>query len=187
MMKVLAIYGSHRVHSNSEKLANIVLEGIQCNKIYLRDKVIQPIDDQRHTDGGFQYVIDDYDGIVIEMLKHDVLIFVTPIYWYGMSGRMKNFVDRWSQSLRDERFRFKEEMETKKAYVVVTGGDQPRIKGLPLIQQFKYIFDFVSIEFSGYIIGEGNKPGDILKDSRALLDAKSLNEKLQLFSRSKMI
>ena len=33
--------------------------------------------------------------------------------------------------------------------------------------------------FSSYIIGEANRPGDILKDKRALSEAVWLNEKLK--------
>jgi multimeric flavodoxin WrbA len=147
--------------------------------MYLADQRILPIDDRRHDPAGFQNVDDDYDKIIEQVFAHDVLIFSTPLYWYGMSGPMKNFVDRWSQSLRDKRFDFKSAMRQKQAYVVVVGGDQPRIKGLPLIQQFQYIFDFMQMEFGGFIIGEGNRPGDIMHDQRALVEADVMNQRLK--------
>jgi hypothetical protein len=53
------------------------------------------------------------------------------------------------------------------------------LKGLPMIQQFKYIFDFVGMEFGGYILGDGNKPGDIYQDTEALFKADQLREKLK--------
>ncbi|MED1201752.1 flavodoxin family protein [Heyndrickxia acidicola] len=173
-MKVLALYGSSRA-GNSDYLTDTALEGIECTRIYLRDKKILPIDDGRHTEKGFLPVDDDYDYVITEMLKHDVVLFATPIYWYGMSGIMKNFVDRWSQSLRDSRYNFKEDIQGKQGYVLLTGGDQPRLKGLPLIQQFQYIFDFVGMSFNGYIIGEGNKPNDVKNDKTALFEAQQLN------------
>lgn len=71
-------------------------------------------------------------------------------------------------------------MANKKAYVIAVGGDYPNIKGLPLIQQFHYIFDFVGISFEGYIIGRGNKPGDVYNDKEALLAANELQKKLIL-------
>lgn len=178
-MKILALYGSSRPQGNSEKLAETAFEGLEITHVYLRDRNIQPIVDQRHEEGGFQPVNDDYDVTVEQVLEHDILIFVTPLYWYGMSGIMKNFVDRWSQSLRDTRYRFKEEMGKKKAFVIVTGGDNPRMKALPLIQQFQYIFDFMGMEFAGYLIGKGSRPDDILEDHQALSQAAMLNEQLR--------
>jgi multimeric flavodoxin WrbA len=177
-MKILALYGSSRI-GNSDFLTDSVLEGIECTKIYLREKNILPIDDGRHSDQGFLPVSDDCDEVIAEMLQHDIVIFATPIYWYGMSGIMKNFVDRWSQFLRDSRYNFKQDMIGKQGYVLITGGDLPRVKGLPLIQQFQYIFDFVEMSFKGYIIGEGNKPDDIKTDKAALFEAQQLNHHLK--------
>lgn len=86
---------------------------------------------------------------------------------------------RWSQSLRDPRFDFKNRIKTRQAWVVVTGGPDARLKGLPLIQQFAHIFQFVSMEFAGYLIGTGGKPGQVLEDERALLEAGWLNRLLR--------
>ncbi|SDM94257.1 Multimeric flavodoxin WrbA [Fictibacillus solisalsi] len=175
-MKIAAIIGSSRAGGNTQQLTKLALKGIDYTPIILKEKQIIPIDDLRHAEGGFQPVTDDYENVIDTVLGHDVLIFATPVYWYGMSGLMKNFVDRWSQSLRDDRFAFKKEMSQKTAYVITCGGDQPRIKALPLIQQFQYIFSFMGVSFADYIIGAANAPYDILKDERALAEAKRWNE-----------
>ena len=97
-----------------------------------------------------------------------------------MTGPMKNFIDRWSQTLRDSNYpHFKENMSSKKAYVIAVGGDMPYIKGLPMIQQFQHIFDFMGTSFEGYILGEGNKPGDIVRDLKAMSAAECLRKELQ--------
>ncbi len=68
---------------------------------------------------------------------------------------------------------------SEKIYVIAAGGDMPRVKGLPLIQQFAYIFGFLGMRFDGYILGEGNKPGDIVHDKEAIFAADQLNETLK--------
>src|SRR5579875_1815163 len=98
-MNVLVLYGSSRRHGNTEILTDRVVQNVDCTKIYLSDKKIHPIDDKRHDAEGFVFVDDDYDDIIQQVLNHDTLVFSTPVYWYGMSGQMKNFIDRWSQSL----------------------------------------------------------------------------------------
>lgn len=120
-MRIAVLHGSTREEGNTEALTEIVLDGLERTDIYLRGKTIRPIHDQRHEEGGFDPVDDDYDGIVQDVLEHDILVFTTPVYWYGPSGILKNFIDRWSQSLRDTRYNFKEAMAKKKAYVIVVG------------------------------------------------------------------
>jgi multimeric flavodoxin WrbA len=178
-MKILALYGSSRENGNSELLTDRALKDLEATRIYLRTKTILPVVDGRHSPKGFEPVHDDYDEIIAQVMAHDVLLFATPLYWYGMSGLMKNFIDRWSQSLRDERYDFKASMKGKRVFVIVTGGDSVKIKGLPLIQQFQHIFDFMSMPFSGYILGRGNKPGDVLKDEEAMHEADLLNQYLK--------
>lgn len=178
-MKILVLYGSSREEGNTEILTERALDGLEATRVYLRHMHIEPIVDQRHAPEGFSMVNDDHDRIIQQMVDHDIVVFATPLYWYGMSGPMKDFVDRWSQSLRDERFDFKNRMQSKLAYVVITGGSDARLKGLPLIQQFYHIFEFVGVPFAGYLIGNGGKPGQILQDERALLEADWLNKILR--------
>jgi len=173
------IHGSSRENGNTEQLTKMITEGISVSEVQLRTKNIRPINDQRHSEFGFQPVDDDYEQICKEMLEHDTIIFSTPLYWYGMSGQMKNYIDRWSQSLRDKELNFAEKMKTKKMYVVIVGGDNPSLKALPLILQFKNIFEFVGASFDGYILGKANSPGDIRLDSNTIQQANALNLKLK--------
>ncbi len=176
---MFVIQGSSRVNGNSEQLSKVMLAGLTAETVCLRDQKITPIVDQRHEPSGFAPVADDYDSLVDRMLKHEEIVFVTPLYWYGMSGLMKNFIDRWSQSLRVEGLDFKNKMQSKKMYVVIVGGSGARLKGLPLIQQFQLIVDFMGTTLAGYIIGEAAKPGDIMRDQLAIEQAKYRNKLLK--------
>lgn len=179
-MTIAVIYGSSRPRGNTEMLTERAVEGMHVERFYLKDAHILPIEDKRHTDSGFSKVEDDYSILIQHIFMCDTIIFATPIYWYGMSGLMKTFIDRWSQTLRDPQFPdFKKRMAEKKIYVIAVGGDMPRVKGLPLIQQFAYIFGFLGMRFDGYILGEGNKPGDIVQDKEAIFAADQLNETLK--------
>lgn len=179
-MTIAVLYGGTRPNGNTERLTEHAVQGLVTEKIHLSDYSIQPIIDKRHSPDGFQDRNDDYNSIIDRILPHDILIFSTPIYWYSMSGTMKNFIDRWSQALRDPKYPdFKKQMAAKKAYVIAVGGDNPYMKGQPMIQQFKHIFDFMGMEFAGYILGEGNKPEDILQDKKAWSSASQLQQTLK--------
>ncbi|MDP5273920.1 flavodoxin family protein [Chengkuizengella axinellae] len=175
-MKILNILGSSRKEGNSEILSEQALSDLQYKKVCLAEKNIKPVVDKRHSKEGYSIVLDDYEELLTDLFNHDIYIFTTPLYWYGMTGPMKNFFDRWSQYLRDERFDFKAEMSKKKAYVIVTAGANPKIEALPLIQQFEYIFKFVNMEFVDYILGQGNLPGDVRVDKAAMSKALLWNQ-----------
>lgn len=179
-MTIAVIDGGTRENGNTKILTERVVQGLEADSIELRKYQIHPIVDQRHDPDGFEPVADDVDAIIRRILPHHTLIFSTPLYWYGMSGIMKNFIDRWSQAIRDANLpNFKQQMAAKQAYVIVVGGDQPSLKALPLIQQFQYIFQFIGISFEGHVIGTGVKPGDILNDHQALFAAEQIRKRLK--------
>ncbi|SFF57372.1 Multimeric flavodoxin WrbA [Halobacillus alkaliphilus] len=178
-MNIVVLYGGTRDGGNTELLTETVIGDLSVNRIFLKDYQMNHIIDQRHDKKGFDNVEDDYDSVVSKMIDADVLIFATPIYWYGMSSVMKTFIDRWSQTARDDKFpNFKETMANKHVYLTAVGGDEPRIKGLPLVQQFKYICEFMNLNFIDYILGNGVKPLDVLKDEKSIEYAKAINKSL---------
>ncbi|TDL35438.1 flavodoxin family protein [Jeotgalibacillus sp. S-D1] len=164
---LLIISGSSRENGNTEFLAKEAAKAYdgEVEWIHLRNQSILQIVDERHTANGFTSVEDDHRDLIKKMVKADSILFATPVYWYGMSGYMKTFVDRWSQALRDPELNFKEEMKNKPAYVITCGGDKVNLKALPLIQQFQLIFEFMGMDFKNYFIGEARKPGDMAKEA----------------------
>jgi hypothetical protein len=55
------------------------------------------------------------------------------------------------------------------------GGDEPYLKALPMIQQMQFTCDFLQMKFGSYVIGKGDKIGDVLTDKRAMNSATHLN------------
>jgi len=179
-MSIAVIYGGTRPDGNTEFLASKAIDGLSVHKVYLRDFNIHPIIDYRHSPEGFPPVGDEYDSVIDQVLPHATWVFVTPIYWYSMSGTMKNFIDRWSQTMRDNRYpEFRRQLAEKTAFVITAGGDNPKIKGLPLILQFQHIFAFFGTTFGGYVIGHASRPGDIVNDRPALSAASDLGKLLE--------
>lgn len=176
-MNIVAFYGSMRRHGNSEILADLMLQDLKARKIYLQDRQVLPIHDleTRETDNQ-----DEYPLLVRDQLEADCLVFASPIYWYGLSGMLKTYIDRWSQSLRDPELpNFREKMKRMKVYLILVGGDRPAIKALPIIQQMVYICEFLEMEFKGYVIGQGDDKGEVLTDDAAFQQAQILNERLK--------
>lgn len=77
--------------------------------------------------------------------------------------------------MRRSQWRFDERVADKHVYLVLAGGDNPRLKASGLVTQFFWMADFLRMVFSGYVIGEGNQPGDRRRDQAALAQARALN------------
>lgn len=98
--KVLIISTSPRKGGNSDTLSDAFFQGAQdagneVEKISLHDKNIGFCKGCLSCQNTQRCVIhDDADTIVQKMLTADVLVFATPIYYYGMCGQMKTLLDR---------------------------------------------------------------------------------------------
>lgn len=97
---ILILSTSLRKNSNSDALAESFANGAreagnQVEQISLRDKTIGFCKGCLACQKTGRCVIhDDADTIAQKMLHADVLVFVTPIYYYEMSGQMKTLLDR---------------------------------------------------------------------------------------------
>ncbi len=100
---VVGVNGSPRKYGASFKLLRIALHfsekaGAETETIHLYDYDIKPC--FGCVSDGLKYcrfpciVQDDFNTIAEKLLRADAVIFSTPIYWYQVSGVMKNFIDR---------------------------------------------------------------------------------------------
>lgn len=97
---ILVISSSLRRVSNSELLADRFISGAReagnhVEKISIRDKKIGFCRGcLACQSSGRCAILDDGNDIAGKMLTADVIVFATPVYYYGMSGQMKTMLDR---------------------------------------------------------------------------------------------
>jgi multimeric flavodoxin WrbA len=123
--KVLILSASPRRNGNSDLLcdqfgAGAQEAGNQVEKIYLRDKKINPClaCEACYTNGGVCAQKDDMTEILEKMVSADVIVMATPVYFYAMSAQMKILIDRTVPRYR--------EMNAKEFYFIVTAADGDR-------------------------------------------------------------
>lgn len=98
--KVLILSTSLRKGSNSDTLADEFAKGAQdaghsVEKISLSGQTIGFCRGCLTCQSTQRCVIqDDAQAIAERMLQSDVIVFATPIYYYGISGQMKTMLDR---------------------------------------------------------------------------------------------
>ena len=161
-MKVLGILGSPHADGPSSSLAREVLRvaeeaGHEVETIYLRDKEIG------FCHGcvaclklGHCVIQDDANAIVQTMLSADVIVWATPIYYYGMCGQMKTMLDR-ANPLYDSDYAF-----TQVYFLTSAAENEPSTPegAIKAIQGWVDCFDrcqFVDTIFAGGV----TEPGDI--------------------------
>ena len=98
--KILVLSTSPRKGGNSDTLADEFIRGAReaghdVEKISLFDRDIQFCKGCLSCQKTQRCIIqDDAAAIVQRMCTADVLVFATPIYYYGMCGQMKTLLDR---------------------------------------------------------------------------------------------
>lgn len=98
MKKGIIIQGSSRSEGDTSKIVSVLKAETGFDVVDLNTLKI----------GHFDYEFKNRDDDFIELFKNIVtnynsIVFVTPIYWYAMSGLMKVFFDRISDFLKLEK------------------------------------------------------------------------------------
>ncbi len=123
--KILIISASQRKNGNSETLAKefgkgAAQAGNDVEYIYLRDLDMNYCRGCLACQTTHKCVMDD--GVTANINKvrdADVLVFATPIYYYAMCGRLKNFLDRLNP-LYGSSYNF------SKVYLITAAADEER-------------------------------------------------------------
>lgn len=99
--KIVVLSGSPRKGGNSDLLCNQFILGAeeaghQVEKIFLRDKQINHCVacGACQGNGGRCTQNDDMAEILDKMIRADVIVMATPVYFFNMNGQMKTLIDR---------------------------------------------------------------------------------------------
>lgn len=167
-MNVEIFIGSPRKNGNTSLMSlflnkNLVEKGISSNITYLTEIKLNPcIDCRRCKKNDLVCMVKDDGNKMYNLLDNaDVIVFGTPIYWFGPTAQMKALLDR----LRP--YYVNRKLEGKKAAIIL-----PAASGMPdcdlTIRMFKRIFKALGIEFLRVITSEVYDAGDVVNDIKAL-------------------
>ena len=170
-MKILALVGSPRKKGNTDILVDQILQGSETKghtseKLYLYQYRLTPCVDCRSCKRGELVCVlkDDMQEIYPKMEAADLVIFATPLYWWGPSGPMKLLMDRMRPFVANGKFK------GKKAIVVVASGDDTEASG-PLLDMFRRTFDLLEVDFVGQILAKAYESGEVTQNEEAMKEA----------------
>jgi multimeric flavodoxin WrbA len=93
-MKGVIIQGSAKSNGNTAEIVRLLNKHLDYDVLDLSLLEIAPFDYE------FKNRHDDFLPTIRNIVEqYDVILFATPVYWYAMSGIMKNFFDRITDCL----------------------------------------------------------------------------------------
>jgi len=102
-MKILVLNGSPRLNGNTCDAIEAVVSGIEANK---KDATVEIIDINKYrlgfcqncdackSNGGSCVTDIDSNLLVGKVVEADMLIFASPVYWWGISAQLKTLIDK---------------------------------------------------------------------------------------------
>lgn len=178
-MKVLGLVGSPRRNSNTDILVTQILGGAhasshQIEKLHLYDLQIAPcVDCRACKTGKLQCTIkDDMQTVYPKLENADVIVFGSPLYWYGPTAQMKLLIDRLRPYVESKR------LVGKKAIVVVPAAEEEDACCF-LVGAFALSFEYLGVELAGKILVKAYEKAEVAKQPEALKAAFELGRALK--------
>ena len=182
MKRFLGVVGSPRKKGNTHILVSKVLEGAKKEGgrgeiLLLNDLDIQECDGCCVCwKGKACRKKDDMNQIYPKIIESDVIIFGTPVYWYGPTALMKAFIDRFVYFNCPEN---RKKIRGKGAVIAVPFEEEDLDAAAPLINSFEKSFQYLEMNLVGKVIVPGvSRKGEILGKEDRLREAFELGRKL---------
>jgi len=177
-MNILALIGSPRKASNTDTLVDHILAGCHENghtgeKLYLYDHEIAPcVDCRRCKEPPYVCVLsDDALEIYPKIEQADLIIFGTPLYWYGPTAKMKLLIDRLRPYIPSRKLE-------GKTGVLVTPSEEGAAACKCLVEMFQKSFHYLGMEFAGALLPKAYERGEIKQNQEELERAREFGRSL---------
>ncbi|GHB55544.1 flavodoxin [Streptomyces viridiviolaceus] len=175
--RFLFLLGSSRPDGNTELLARRAAEqlpeDVEQRWISLAEHPLPEFEDLRHdsdhvrpTDGNAALLLD-------ATLDATDIVIASPLYWYSLSTPTKRYLDHWSGWLRTPGLDFKATLAGRTLWGVTALAHEEQVVADPLIGSLRNSAAYMGMRFGGVLLGNGSRPGDVLRDTDALARAKT--------------
>lgn len=178
-MRVLGLVGSPRKGGNTDLLVSRILAGAGASKhltekVYLYALDISPCVDCRSCQKGkFQCAIDDgMQRLYPKLEGADVIVFGTPLYWYGPTGKMKLVMDRLRPYVASQK------LKGKKAIVIVPSEEGTDACGY-LVGMFELSFEYLGIALADKMLVKAYEKAEVKEQPETLNSAFELGKTLK--------
>ena len=177
---VVGFNGSPRTYGNTFKTLRLALlaaeeEGVETKLVNLYEHDVRPCIaclTEDITLCRYPCVIgDDMRRLYDLILKAQAMIVATPIFWYNVSGVVKNFIDRLTVFENMIHVEGRSWLEGKAAGFIAIGNDTGPIA---VIQNLMATFNSMGVHVPPWALAYYSGPGDVLEQENVVLDAANL-------------
>ncbi len=177
-MKILGLVGSPRKTSNTDILLSAILDGARGNrhsteKVYLYDFDIGScVDCKSCKRGNYRCGLsDDMQTLYPKLEEADVIIFGTPLYWYGPTAKMKLLIDRLRPFVESKK------LKGKKAILVVPSEEGAEACNF-IVGMFNLSFKYLEIDLIGKLLPKASEKAEVRGQPKTLSDALALGKSI---------
>lgn len=160
-------------------LVDAVLEGAAkskhtTEKVYLYGVDIAPcVDCRACKKGNLQCILKDGTQALYPKLEAaDVIVFGTPLYWYGPSAKMKLLLDRLRPYIASKK------LAGKRAILLV-----PSEEGADacshIVGMFNLSFGYLEMQITGVLLPKASEKGEVKEQPHVLEEAKLLGKHIK--------
>jgi multimeric flavodoxin WrbA len=151
-METVILFGSPRKDGNTIQVVKMLSDALKqkghnVRTLYLNDLNIRPCQGcYACLAKGVCKINDDMKDIRKYMMDSDLIVYATPVYWYGPSGQLKLVMDRSIAFMDTE---YNSRLEGKKAITLMTCADENIETFQPALGMFKKTFDLLRFKQMG--------------------------------------
>lgn len=153
-MKILVLTGSPRKNGNSNTLADNFIKGAQEQgheivRFDAAEKNVHPCIACNSCGMDGPCVFDDDFNFVREhIIKADLVVFATPMYYFGISSQLKAVIDRF--------YAINGQIHVhKKAVLLMTYANNSREDERPIVTHYEQLLSYLGWEDAGRVIAPG--------------------------------
>ena len=161
-MKVLGLFGSPRRGGNTEILLEEALkgaeaEGAEIERLYLSDLDMTPCTECHGCDEtGACVILDEMQQVYPKLLEADVILLVSPVFFYGVTAWAKILIDRcqafWAKKYLVKDPSMGSRGKRRKGFFISVGATKGKRVFEGAIMTAKYFFDVLNAEYVGELV-----------------------------------
>jgi multimeric flavodoxin WrbA len=154
-MKIVVLTGSPRKNGNSAYLAEQFIKGAeeQGHEVFRFDCAFKQVEPCRACNrcgmDGPCVIKDDFGMVRQHIIDADMVVFATPMYYFGVSAQMKLVIDRF--------YAINGQIKgaSKKAAFLMTYADTSKKEAEPMLLHYRTLMDYLGWTSVGEVVAPG--------------------------------